>query len=125
MPRHLLIFIIDEIDSIYLIGIETRLGRYRCALALRPRASRGDKSPDRSVRASEESRGSERPALTKDRFIAASLMLRRKAILVWVVFSDCTDVPTSESYTALERLDAEGDGRLEGLEGTLNGIPRR
>jgi hypothetical protein len=77
------------------------------------------------VRASEESRGSERPALTKDRFIAASLMLRRKAILVWVVFSDCTDVPTSESYTALERLDAEGDGRLEGLEGTLNGIPRR
>jgi hypothetical protein len=61
----------------------------------------------------------------KDRFIAASLMLRRKAILVWVVFSDCTDVPTSESYTALERLDAEGDGRLEGLEGTLNGIPCR
>ena len=35
LPRHPLIFIIDEIDSISLIGIETRLGRYSASGGVR------------------------------------------------------------------------------------------
>ena len=98
--RHGLILIIDKSDSIFLIGIVAGAQGTNIARA-------GNKTLDHGVSLGAVSR-QRAPRLAIDHFSSLPHSARaRRAILVWFVFSDCTNVATSESYTALERLDAK------------------
>ena len=106
LPRHPLIFILDEIDSISLIGIEAT--RSAACASFRPRASRATKvRPQREPRS-----GLAAENAAHGQQIAASLMLRHKALLVCIAFErrqrGCRRVNPTRSWSGLTQETMRG-----------------